>query len=94
VVSIARQTDVGDWAKLGSWVEAPFSPHDRDVRERDELVANVTAAEIVDAVWGRLPLAVRRKATRAEVQASVTMLTLRRGIAMMRNDVEAPAAIE
>jgi hypothetical protein len=41
-----------------------------------------------------LPLAVRRKATRAEVQASVTMLTLRRGIAMMRNDVEAPAAIE
>jgi hypothetical protein len=24
----------------------------------------------------------------------VTMLTLRRGIAMMRNDVEAPAAIE
>jgi hypothetical protein len=50
--------------------------------------------EIVDAVWGRLPLAIRRRATRAEVQASVTMLTLRRGIAMMRNDVDAPSAIE
>jgi transposase-like protein len=94
VVSIARQTDVVDRAELRGWIEDALARHDRDVRERDEVVANVTAAEIVDAVWGRLPLAVRRKATRAEVQASVTMLTLRRGIAMMRNDVEAPAAIE
>jgi hypothetical protein len=30
----------------------------------------------------------------AQVQASVTMLTLRRGIAMMRSDADAPAAIE
>ena len=94
MVRIARQTDVVDRAQLRSWIEDALARHDRDVRERDEVVANVTAAEIVDAVWGRLPLAVRRKATRAEVQASVTMLTLRRGIAMMRNDVEAPAAIE
>ena len=82
MVSIARQTDVVDRAQLRSWIEDALARHDRDVRERDEVVANVTAAEIVDAVWGRLPLAVRRKATRAEVQASVTMLTLRRGIAI------------
>jgi hypothetical protein len=94
VVSIPRQTDVVGRAELRSWIEDALLRHDRDVRERDEVVANVTAAEIVDAVWGRLPLAVRRKATRAEVQASVTMLTLRRGIAMMRNDVEASTAIE
>ena len=91
---IARKREVVGGAELRSLFEDAMGGHDRDVRERDEVVANVTAAEIVDAVWGRLPLAVRRKATRAEVQASVTMLTLRRGIAMMRNDVEAPTAIE
>jgi hypothetical protein len=88
------QTDAVDRAELRTWIEDALARHDRDVRERDEVVANVTAVEIVDAVWGRLPLAIRRKATRAEVQASVTMLTLRRGIAMMRDDVDAPAAIE
>ena len=94
MVGIARQTEPVDRAELRGWIEDALARHDRDVRERDEVVANVTAPEIVDAVWGRLPLAVRRKATRAEVQASVTMLTLRRGIAMMRTDVDAPAAIE
>src|SRR5207249_7224776 len=59
---IARQTDVVDRAQLRSWIQDALARHDRDVRERDEVVANVTAAEIVDAVWGRLPLAVRRKA--------------------------------
>jgi len=55
--------------------------HDRDARERDESVEGVTVSEIVDAVWGRLPLQVRRQTSRAQVQASLTMLTLRSGIA-------------
>ena len=88
------QTGPVDRAELRTWIEDALARHDRDARERDEVVANVTATEIVDAVWGRLPLAVRRTATRAEVQASVTMLTLRRGIAMMRTDADEPAAIE
>ena len=67
--------------------------HDRDVRERDESIANVTVDEIVDAVWGRLPLEVRRQVTRAQVQASLTVLTLRRGIAFARSD-DPPRAIE
>jgi hypothetical protein len=49
-------------------------------------VENVTVAEIVDAVWGRLPLEVRRRTTPAQVQASLTMITLRRGIAAQRPD--------
>ena len=67
--------------------------HDRDVRERDESIANVTVDEIVDAVWGRLPLEVRRQVTRAQVQASLTVLTRRRGIAVARSD-DPPRAIE
>jgi hypothetical protein len=87
------QTDPMDRAELRTWIEDALARHDRDARERDEVVANVTAAEIVDAVWGRLPLAVRRQTTRAQVQASVTMLTLRRGLAMTR-DGDDPAALD
>jgi len=47
-------------------------------------VTNVTADEVIDAVWGRLPLEVRRATTRAQVQASLTMLTLRHGIVRSR----------
>ena len=71
--------------------------HDRDARERDESVENVTVPEIVDAVWGRLPLEVRRGTTRGQVQASLTMITLRRGIAAQRDESEyeagGPAAV-
>lgn len=70
-----------DRAELRGWVEDALSRHDRDARERDETIDNVTVQEIVDAVWGRLPLEVRRETTRAKVQASLTMLTLRSGLA-------------
>jgi len=73
-----------DRAELRGWIEDALARHDRDARERDESVVNVTVDEIVDAVWGRLPLDVRRAATRAQVQASLTMLTLQRGIALAR----------
>jgi hypothetical protein len=71
-------------AELRSWIEDALVRHDRDARERDEEAANVTVEEILDAVWGRLPLEVRRQTSRAEVQASLTMITLRQGIAMGR----------
>ena len=70
-----------DRAELRRWVEDALARHDRDARERDESIENVTVAEIVDAVWGRLPLEIRRQTTRANVQASLTMLTLRSGLA-------------
>jgi hypothetical protein len=73
-----------DRAELRGWIEDALARHDRDTRERDESVVNVTVEEIVDAVWGRLPLDVRRAATRAQVQASLTVLTLQRGIAFAR----------
>ncbi|HEY3087344.1 MAG TPA: hypothetical protein VGJ59_04690 [Jatrophihabitantaceae bacterium] len=73
-----------DRAELRGWIEDALARHDRDTRERDESVVNVTVDEIVDAVWGRLPLDVRRAATRAQVQASLTVLTLQRGIAFAR----------
>lgn len=77
-----------DRAELRRWTEDALSRHDRDTRERGETHANttVTVDEIVDAVWGRLPLGVRRQTTRAQVQASLIMLTLRHGIAMARED--------
>lgn len=75
-----------DRAELRGWIEDALARHDRDARERDESVANVTVDEIVDAVWGRLPLDVRRRTTRAQVQASLTVLTLRQGIALARKD--------
>jgi hypothetical protein len=68
-------------AELRRWVEDALARHDRDARERDESIENVTVAEIVDAVWGRLPLEIRRQTSRANVQASLTMLTLRSGLA-------------
>jgi len=75
-----------DRPQLRGWIEDALARHDRDATERGEEVANVTVDEIVDAVWGRLPLEVRREASRAQVQASLTVLTLRRGIAMGRDD--------
>lgn len=83
-----------DRTQLRAWVEDALARHDRDVRERDESVANVTAEEIIDAVWGRLPLEVRRQVSRADVQASLTLLTLRRGIAMARDEVPPPPGLE
>jgi hypothetical protein len=74
-----------DRTELRGWIEDALARHDRDARERGESVANVTVDEIVDAVWGRLPLDVRRTASRAQVQASLTVLTLQRGIAFARN---------
>jgi hypothetical protein len=75
-----------DRSQLRSWIEDALARHDRDVRERDEQPTNVTVAEILDAVWGRLPLEVRRQTTRAQVQASLTLLAVRRGIALSRDD--------
>lgn len=70
-----------DRIELHAWIEDALGRHDRDVRERGEEPGDVSVAEIVDAVWGRLPLEVRRATTRARVQASLTLLTLRHGIA-------------
>jgi len=70
-----------DRSELRGWIEDALSRHERDALERGEDVTSSTVSEIVDAVWGRLPLDVRRASTRAEVQASLTMLTLRHGLA-------------
>jgi hypothetical protein len=75
-----------DRSELRGWIEDALTRHDRDTRERAEPVASVAVDEIVDAVWGRLPVSIRRQTTRAQVQASLTMLTLRHGIAMTRDD--------
>jgi hypothetical protein len=80
-----------DRGELRYWVEDALSRHDRDARERDESVENVTVPEIVDAVWGRLPLEVRRATSRGQVQASLTMITLRRGIAAHREEADSGA---
>ena len=69
-----------DRPELRGWIEDALARHDRDARERDEAASKVTIEEILDAVWGRLPLDVRRRTTRAQVQASLTVITLRRGI--------------
>jgi hypothetical protein len=81
-----------DRAELRRWIEDALARHDRDARERDEAPARPSAAEIVDAVWGRLPLWVRREVTRAQVQASLTMLTLRRGVTATRDEAS-PTAV-
>ncbi len=73
-----------DRGELRSWVDDALTRHDRDARERGETIENVTVPEIMDAVWGRLPLEVRRANSRGQVQASLTMITLRRGIAAQR----------
>ncbi|MCW2646228.1 MAG: hypothetical protein JWP07_2337 [Pseudonocardiales bacterium] len=75
-------------SELRGWIEDALARHDRDSRERTETVESVTVEEIVDAVWGRLPLTIRRQTSRAQVQASLTMLTLRHGIAMTRDDMD------
>jgi hypothetical protein len=87
-----------DRGELRHWVEDALTRHDRDARERSESVENVTVPEIVDAVWGRLPLEIRRGTTRGQVQASLTMIMLRRGIAAQRDDSDSgsdagPAAV-
>lgn len=82
-----------DRAQLRAWIEDALSRHERDARERGEDIESVTVTEIVDAVWGRLPLEVRRSTNRAAVQASLTMLTLRHGIASTR-DAPTPPPID
>ncbi|SDI76474.1 hypothetical protein SAMN05444157_0044 [Frankineae bacterium MT45] len=67
--------------ELRAWIEDALRRQDRDVQERGETPSNVTVEEIVDAVWGRLPLEVRRNSSRSQVQASLTMLTLRHAYA-------------
>jgi len=83
-----------DRTELRRWIEDALARHDRDTREREEADATVTVEEIIDAVWGRLPLAVRRQTNRAQVQASLTILTLRHGIAMTRDDSGAAPSLE
>ena len=78
-----------DRGELRSWVDDALTRHDRDARERGETIENVTVPEIMDAVWGRLPLEVRRANSRGQVQASLTMITLRRGIAAQRYSPDA-----
>lgn len=80
--------------ELRAWIEDALARHDRDAQERGEVPAHATVDEIVDAVWGRLPLEVRRETTRAQVQASLTMLTVRQGLAMAREDVAEAPGIE
>ncbi|MEO6702545.1 MAG: hypothetical protein ABI140_19975 [Jatrophihabitantaceae bacterium] len=72
-----------DVTELRRWIEDALVRHSRDAAERDEEPAELSTEEIVDAVWGRLPLAVRRQASRAQVQASLTMLSLRHRIAVI-----------
>ena len=81
-----------DRTELRGWIEDALARHDRDARERDETVANVTADEIIQG-WGQLPLNVRRRTTPAQVQASLTMLTLRRGIVLGRDDADPADAV-
>ena len=69
---------------MRSWIEDALARYDRDVRERDEQPERVSVEEIVDSVWGRLPVEIRRRVSRSEVQASLTLLTLRHGIARTR----------
>jgi hypothetical protein len=75
-----------DRAELRVWIEDALNRHERDVHERGENLAGVTVTEIVDAVWGRLPVHVRRITARSDVQASLTMLSLRHGIARRHTD--------
>jgi hypothetical protein len=70
--------------ELRGWIEDALARHDRDVRERREATERPTVAEIVDAVWGRLPLEVRRQVSRAQVQAGLTLLTAQSGAALGR----------
>lgn len=81
-----------DRSELRNWIEDALARHDRDARERDETVRTPTREEILDSVWGRLPVEVRRRTTRAQVEASLTLLTVRRAIAVTRDTgPQAPA---
>ena len=79
-----------DRAELRGWISDALVRHDRDITERGETATRASAEEIIDAVWGRLPLEVRRRTTRGQVQASLSMLTLRNSIALARTSA-APA---
>jgi hypothetical protein len=83
-----------DRVELRAWIEDAITRHDRDVQERAEDVGPMTVDEIMDAVWGRLPVAVRREVSRANVQASLMMLTLRRGIATAQSPVVTPPELQ
>ncbi|MCL2780904.1 MAG: hypothetical protein FWD74_05345 [Actinomycetia bacterium] len=50
----------------------------------------MTATEIIDSVWGQLPVEVRRATTRAQVQASLTLLTVRSSIAQAWSQSDLP----
>ncbi|UQX88659.1 hypothetical protein M6D93_01345 [Jatrophihabitans telluris] len=82
-----------DRSELRGWIEDALARHERDCLERGEDVTGSTVAEIIDAVWGRLPLEVRRATTRTDVQASLTMLTVRRGLGV-RTGASHRAALE
>ena len=75
-----------DRAQLRAWIDDALARHHRDTAERGETSSSVNVQEILDAVWGRLPLDVRRQTTRAQVQASLTITALRQGIALARNN--------
>jgi hypothetical protein len=82
-----------DRRELRAWIEDALHRHERDARERGEDIESVTVPEIMDAVWGRLPLEIRRSTSRADVQASLTLLTLRHGIAVGRNHDDLPRTL-
>jgi hypothetical protein len=84
------ETATVDRRQLRGWIEDALSRYERDAGERGEDVTSSTVVEIVDAIWGRLPVQVRRETTRADVQASLTMLTLRHGIAVNRTKSAKP----
>lgn len=75
-------------SELRGWIDDALARHDRDVHERGEDLRFLSVDEIVDAVWGRLPLEVRRQTTRAQVQASLTVLTALRGLAVAHPEGE------
>lgn len=47
-----------------AWIDDAADRLQRDEGERDENDASVTSDELVDALWGRLPVAVRRSLKR------------------------------
>jgi hypothetical protein len=75
-----------DRGELRGWIEDALARHDRDARERDEVNDPPTRAEILDSVWGRLPVDVRRRTSRAEAEASLMLLIVRRAIALRRDE--------
>jgi hypothetical protein len=84
-----------DRSELRRWVEDAIARHDRDAQERDEPTDPPTRAEILDSVWGRLPVAVRRQTSRAEAEASLMLLIVRRAIALHRDDPRpGPSALD